>query len=781
MTLRYIPPDESGAPSTPSQGSPGPLIASLPAEIDVPISAALRELDQILSPPAGYWTNQRAISGLIDLLQMIPANWTGELEAAARWMDALSGLQTKIALPNRTTAEYAFARTKQPILHLATMGTDTHRLWALHLLFAYRAHLTSGNRPDLLRHPYAPALAIRQLLVDSNCLEIDPQDTPICLHQLCIEKRQTLQSAAQEHSAHASSLFLFLVDAPMRKYIGRVIGAGSRRAGTKLSSATGGSPDHHFVRNDQSNRHYGSDIFWLTQSKRRLLRDDLDPFSSVSSACTVLEISETNSLEKLVAKHRTDRRHKVRDYSALPFHMSNLQRDQLRRLDDLVERAIGGDLDDEEETLVTALAIALEFSRPLKAACELQVNPSQKGEFSLVTEPGLRFEIPVIRPSYRRIRECEPGENPIAHRYFLAPSKGLHSLLVRRLERKQGSDGQLFGDPTLAKQVRRYLRRLCHYAPVSPGSVAQFGRNTVASMAGSDKTVAAILFGLDEGLHKTQIFYECKALDELHALHKAYQRVLWASAPCEVRPKADAERVVIALRRNETPRLSIGCSSVPSLKNFRVAIEAEKSALIRVEQILTTTGPIQDAKPDWNKAICFLLHHQATAIGGRTTGDVYIRSSCFNHDHIAYFGDKTDEQGYRVRVLKVPPQTHAQMVWCERWIRSLSTRFGLEPTGLPFLLDPNGNPTRLSARKFELATQSWFPFPSNTPRRVMANLLRDACVSHEAVSFFMGHAQFGREPWRASSAVALNQLFDELDRVVPLILDDLGFSTWWPQ
>lgn len=781
MTLRYIPPDESSTPNIPSQGSRGPLIASLPAEIDVPISAALRELDQILSPPAGYWSNHRAIFGLIDLLQMIPESWPEEIEIAAHWIKSLRSLPCLIAEDHAPGTNPVFARTKQPILHLATFRTDTHRLWALQLIFAYREHLADEPKSDRMRRPYEPSLAVRQIVAAVDGFDLDPHGTPSHLREVCLEHRQSLQTEAEKYSTHASSLLLFIADAPMRNYSGRTLGEGNVRVRQVVPSWKDSSGDEHFVRESNSGAYGERDVFRLSKSKAALLKDDLDPSSTAVTAYTVLEIEDQANLEKAVAAYRSDHRYRARDFSELPFHRSNLQPDQLRQIANLVQRATGGELCEEEELYVLVLGVALEFSRSIETVCSLDIHSEPKGTFSLLTVPELRFDLPVIRPAYRRIRDVEVGENSIVRRHSLAPSKPLRTLLARRLIRKQSADNQLFEQPSLAKKIRRYLKLFCPDAPISPGSLAQFGRNTVAAMAGSDKTVAAILFGLDEGLHKTQIFYECKALDELHALHKAYQRILWASAPCEVRPKADAERVVIALRKNETPRLSIGCSSVPSLKIFRFAIDAEKSALMRVEQMLMTTDSMRDLIQEWNKAICFLLHHQATAIGGRTTGDVYIPSGCFNREHIAYFGDKTDEQGYRVRVLKIPPRTHAQMVWCERWIRSLSTRFGLEPTGLPFLLDRSGNPTRLSARKFELATQSWFPFPSNTPRRVMANLLRDACVSHEAVNFFLGHAQFGREAWRASSAVALNQLFDELDRVVPLILDDLGFSTWWPQ
>ncbi len=220
----------------------------------------------------------------------------------------------------------------------------------------------------------------------------------------------------------------------------------------------------------------------------------------------------------------------------------------------------------------------------------------------------------------------------------------------------------------------------------------------------------------------------------------------------------------------------IGCRAFPTLDCVREAIGITGDSFRAFEQRSANRFD------HWNLAVLHVVWHQQFAIGARSSRQIYIESSAFdNKSGLARLSDKDNKNGYKSRLVWMPPALVWQMseldkarciidhgrVGRPRRLRFSQITFDLD-TGLCESITRKGI-IRLS--------NEFFPFPANTPRRVMRYLLKKRGLSPEYVDVFMGHWRERREPWGKWSSLDYSDYLACLRHLVPEILSDLGFDT----
>jgi hypothetical protein len=222
----------------------------------------------------------------------------------------------------------------------------------------------------------------------------------------------------------------------------------------------------------------------------------------------------------------------------------------------------------------------------------------------------------------------------------------------------------------------------------------------------------------------------------------------------------------------------IGCRAFPTLDCVRQAIA------ITGDAFRAFAGRSSGWFDHWNRAVLHVIWHQQFAIGARSSRQIYIAPSAFNTESgLARLSDKDNKNGYKSRLVWMPPA----LVWQMRELEKAHVVIIPGTVGRPRRL-PLGEITFVSDRSRDLlesvsregiirVSREFFPFPVNTPRRVMRYLLKNRGLSPEYVDVFMGHWRERREPWGKWSSLDYSDYLACLRQLVPEILSDLGFGT----
>ncbi len=231
------------------------------------------------------------------------------------------------------------------------------------------------------------------------------------------------------------------------------------------------------------------------------------------------------------------------------------------------------------------------------------------------------------------------------------------------------------------------------------------------------------------------------------------------------------------------PEAFIGSSAFPTLYCVKDAVAKTREAFSKF-----TTCKTSEKFLYWNLATLHVLWHQQFAVGMRCSRRLYIRLAEVSESGLATLSDKDYKNGYKTRLVWLPPTLQLQMKELEKHAYFIVRHQGLigrprhHPfSELAFLGDPEAttnNPIEgVSRNAIRRISNDFLPFPVNTPRRVMRYMLRSKGLSPEYVDAFMGHWRERREPWGKWSSLDYRDFLDRTQALVPTILRELGFES----
>jgi hypothetical protein len=231
------------------------------------------------------------------------------------------------------------------------------------------------------------------------------------------------------------------------------------------------------------------------------------------------------------------------------------------------------------------------------------------------------------------------------------------------------------------------------------------------------------------------------------------------------------------------PEAFIGSSAFPTLSCVQEAVGKTREAFTQF-----TKCKKQDRFLYWNLASLHVLWHQQFAIGMRCSRRLYIQLSEVSESGLATLSDKDYKNGYKTRLVWLPPSLRLQMKELEKHayyiVRDRGTigRPRHRPFSEPaFLSDPAekaNKPIEIVSRDtIRRISNDFLPFPVNTPRRVMRYMLRSRGLSPDYVDAFMGHWRERREPWGRWSSFDYRDYLERIQALVPALLQDLGFES----
>jgi hypothetical protein len=226
--------------------------------------------------------------------------------------------------------------------------------------------------------------------------------------------------------------------------------------------------------------------------------------------------------------------------------------------------------------------------------------------------------------------------------------------------------------------------------------------------------------------------------------------------------------------------LYTGSRACPNLNAVRTAIQTTRQSAREFVQLDLTADLPDNFVEMFNRAVLYLVWHQFFAIATRGIRLPYIPlSDVCEISGVATLTDKDSGAGYKTRLVWMPPALLHHMRHTEPLIGSVRQHLQLDwdqELSPIFFLDEERRATEIRPKLIEDLSRDFFPFPSNTPRRVMRRLLRNSGLSSERIEVYLGHWLERREPWGKWSSFDYGDYFDSLRLHIPEILADLNFG-----
>jgi len=228
----------------------------------------------------------------------------------------------------------------------------------------------------------------------------------------------------------------------------------------------------------------------------------------------------------------------------------------------------------------------------------------------------------------------------------------------------------------------------------------------------------------------------------------------------------------------------VGCRYFPKIDAMRHAITITREAFEQLQR--HHRDPVL-RREHHNAAVMHVVWHQQFAIAARGSKQIYIPRASISKDGLASLRDKDNQKGYKCRLVWFPRMLLRQMEILESigHLRTYSSgslgRPRCEIDEMPVFyrtLRENAakRPQEISREGLLEVTAPFFPFPINTPRRVMRYLLWERGLSPEYLDIFMGHWRERQEPWSRWSTLDYGDYLETIRGLVPSILRDLGFN-----
>ncbi len=527
-----------------------------------------------------------------------------------------------------------------------------------------------------------------------------------------------------------------------------------------------------------------------TIHREETLEADLDPAEMVGPATYILEgVANVNNPDGIPTVHtrvtKTAIDKERMPWSAIHLRPLEIAERLLIKLQATAShtqssRTASVDLEDLENCAL--IAVMMETARPLNEASSIRFKPAPDAAFLFV--PSARSDKAslwcwkAIEPLYKLARPVVPGKEMIRRSYLTYPVHKVSDDLLRSWRRHSRSvHMDLFREPLnrYEERLKPWLRQLDGTGRLTLSKIARLKWSLLSQESGGDFTEASLVLGRPHPLARVPLFYSLLRVEDASALFTSATRKLWGGrnenrSPFELRARymsADLEPYT-------------GSRSCPSIDIVRDAIGITKASAFRLAQLDLTKELPDDFIDLFNHSILYLLWHQFYAVAVRGIRMPYTRAAqvCGTSGTVTV-ADKDSGDGHKTRLLWFPPTLLKHMQQTERIVDEVKERLVVDSdqSRSPiFFLDGDSQAVEIKPKLIEDISREFFPFATNTPRRVMRFLLRDEGMTSEMVEVYMGHWLEQREPWGRWSSFDYGAYLKVLWTHIPRILGQLGFE-----
>jgi hypothetical protein len=340
----------------------------------------------------------------------------------------------------------------------------------------------------------------------------------------------------------------------------------------------------------------------------------------------------------------------------------------------------------------------------------------------------------------------------------------------------------------LMDSVRATLASLDKTKRLTAARIRDTLAGRILAASGGDIALASLVTCTKHPLAVVELFYDGISIAEAQ---EVYNRAIGSMEQGCLPQKEWTSRTAPASDPNRLSKGYIGCRYTPPQATVREAIEAvkQKARAILPLRNRTIRAPFSPAFIQaHNFYTLYVVLWLGYACGIRAITTPLVRSRDVDFETgLCNYADKDNKQGYKSRLLWVPPELLEEIVRYERhlarfspsWRRNAGVSrvagFFLEESSEAVLKEGNQavliRPTSIRDRDWQLKD-----LPANTHRRVMKQELRRANCPPEFIRAWMGHWTIEQEPWSDLSGLSMQRARNCFQEFIPPLLDSLGFS-----
>ena len=438
-------------------------------------------------------------------------------------------------------------------------------------------------------------------------------------------------------------------------------------------------------------------------------------------------------------------------------------------------------------TMAAAIAIAAETGRSLDQVQQLRVDESSEFTYRqpIGSERCGNWTWDAVSPRYRR--DLTGAAKDLTAMRKLAVERAEHleyraSEMVTDLIAgilkfgKLGKYNLLFPFRGFAEQIRNWLRTGGVDSRITLHRISRLPWDLLHRTTAGELASVCLTLGVAHPLAQVELFYAVLHEAEAVSIFSGLQAMLWGGTP-PVPPR-------YAIVPPKGARFT-GCRAFPRLGAIRKLISRFRMHSEEFFKMPLATFSADLHRDRLNGAVMYLLWHQFFCFGTRAICDAYQRRQDLSEvTRIGILSDKDFSSGYKTRVVVATDALLRHMKALEGRLTELqktSKRYKRSDIGPVWLLDSRDirvQPKPTNIEKLLRSPEYNFPFPVNTPRRVMRYLLRRSGMKHAHAEAYMGHWWHAREPFSPFSTFEFGGLVADLDgRMQKILRRTLGFTS----
>jgi hypothetical protein len=434
---------------------------------------------------------------------------------------------------------------------------------------------------------------------------------------------------------------------------------------------------------------------------------------------------------------------------------------------------------ERELAAAVAVAIAAETGRSLEELLKLEIDNDPTSAFAYKppdSEGGCgQWNWDSVGPHYESKLNIPDGFEVDRELYMSFSASEIVTKLIKRYTTARPPKGRKlfpFQVRGFRKVVKAWLSQHDGDGRYTLGRITNLKWGLLHSLTGGELASVCLVLGLFHPIAQVELFYAVLETTEAASLFADSLDRLWAT-------KSQAP---IAAPPHSVPHqgLFVGCRAFPKISKVRETVEwlSEGSRAFFALK-LPSFDPTRDSEL-LNRAVMYLVWHQFYCFGTRAICDAYQTMDQISEGTgIGILSDKDFATGYKTRIILAPERLRRHMSALERRLAELHVRFpNWSRHDMPpvWFLDAGHQPVEIEPTTIAEVVKERFPFPVNTPRKVMRYLLRKAAMSHAHAEAFMGHWWQGREPFSPFSSFNFRAFVEDLNGLIPSCVMDLGFN-----
>ena len=555
------------------------------------------------------------------------------------------------------------------------------------------------------------------------------------------------------------------------------VGYGDLRLGVNLPVEEEGQPSRQSILNRR-----GSDdeTFQL----------GLHPLERTGGDATIRsDVEGAGNAGEATAIARSSSRHFEINRRLFPWSNDHLRLEEFRRgiLPALV-RACDSDSRDELE-IAALLAIMIDTGREADAvlAISIEKNPNKWLCYQGPATPKARgaYYWAAIEPMYKTARTADAEKELPRATYLRFPASTLASRLVEKhLEKAKVGSGKMFRrEKDYKKALSDWIKSHDCTGRATARRLANLRWESLHRITGGDLATCCLTLGIGESIAAVELHYAVLHVSEAREKYERSSRELWrehfGEAPVDYDDVSHEEATKI-----------IGIRAFPKIEIIRGVVTGLRAGSREFFAVPAKSFDFAKHAELLNRAVLYATWHQMHAFATRAICDAYQERSLFSTDGISTLRDKDFEDGHKARMVWADPMLLTHMEAIEQRLDEIQTKTSdkeFPENGSLWFIADDGTIEEITPTTIAKHLGAAFPFPANTPRKVMRYLVRVrgdspeerlSGLSYEEAEVFMGHWWQSREPWSPFSSFDWGAYLANIEHLIPAILTNLGFI--WP-